>query len=229
MSSITERLAALAESWDVPPKKHHSDYEQGFEDGQERCLEDLRALIASAPENGDMTKALDQALTRMMTCWLDLQQPTSDHDKILKRQNMEAAYQHAQIARATPEGGAKQGEPGLVYQRVAFSNSAPAHPPDGLREAFVELARVADICGRRDEATRVLNILSTYRPVPAHDGLREMILDAGELYGMLREALDLLPRDSMVVETGKALLKRVSDRHAALAAPRGNGEPEVKA
>jgi hypothetical protein len=65
MSSITERLAALAESWDVPPKKHHSDYEQGFEDGQERCLEDLRALlIDSPPESGDRTKALEALAPR---------------------------------------------------------------------------------------------------------------------------------------------------------------------
>jgi hypothetical protein len=89
------------------------------------------------------------------------------HDQLVEDiDNLESVYTIKEIsgrimarirALLTTEGSAEQGEA-------------------GLREAFVELARVADMCGRRDEATRVLNILSTYRPAPARtDGLREAL------------------------------------------------------
>jgi len=39
--------------------------------------------------------------------------------------------------------------------------------------------------------------------------------DVGELYGMLREVLTLLPKDIIAVEIGNALLKRIADKDAA--------------
>jgi hypothetical protein len=54
--------------------------------------------------------ALREATLRLMTCWLDLQQPTSDYDRVMKRHAMEAAYQHARLIVGSALAPRKEGE-----------------------------------------------------------------------------------------------------------------------
>jgi phosphoribosylanthranilate isomerase len=82
----TEELRTAVENIIQPVAVSYSKGQQAIEE----ILSTISALQSRLDE------AVDE-LTAMCTCWLDIQQPTSEHDKLLKRQNMEVAYQHSML------------------------------------------------------------------------------------------------------------------------------------
>jgi hypothetical protein len=149
---MRRELEALAESWDVPPKKHHSDYEQGFEDGQERCLQELRALIASTPES--WAKELE-ALAHTRDEWVDLSavlEADGRFPNTVRDIKTEIDYLDAVL---TTEGSAEQGDTKAIryYAEQAESGNMTAEAALGMIQSVLHA-----------------------RPIPAHDGLRSRIL-----------------------------------------------------